>query len=435
MLENARLHPQYHLSTPPPFVIDEVARIQYLCLGNPIPGRTLIENIKEEVPPYTFLVPKGVAQYYTSRAEASQALIVAIEQAFKHVLESCNGRRIIVPLSAGYDSRLILCMLRKAQYDNVLCYSVGKRNGGEQQVAEDVAQRLEYPFVHINFENKEYVMQQVGSEAFERYVNYVGGLTNFLWLFEYNALLYLEKKGLAQQGDIYMPGHLGDYLGGSKLSLIDLSETMTSREIASRFMCYQAEYLHLLSVRERRQVTLQLASFYDSLGDEYTPLSRINQFIASIRILPNINNSARAAQFLGYQVVLPFWDTTLIDWFKRMPIAYLKGKHLYNETLYTHFFAPLQVTEGSLKHDYQLTTLQRLLGRLKLILPSSLLTLRHRPDYLGEDILAEPLLEELIRDGVIGAENECLSSNEIMLRWYLHHVQQTLAETVVPTAM
>ena len=47
------------------------------------------------------------------------------------LIKSCSSRKIIIPLSAGYDSRFILSGLIDKGYKNIITFSYGRKNNRE----------------------------------------------------------------------------------------------------------------------------------------------------------------------------------------------------------------------------------------------------------------------------------------------------------------
>ena len=78
---------------------------------------------------------------------------------------------------------------------------------------------MNYPLYIINptkTEIKELV--QLDSHEFQQYYQFIGGLSNFVWLFEYAAINYLRKIKAIEQNAIFIPGHSADYNAGSHLT-------------------------------------------------------------------------------------------------------------------------------------------------------------------------------------------------------------------------
>ena len=73
----------------------------------------------------------------------------------KKMIDSLNGRQVIIPLSAGNDSRLIASGLKHLGYENVKCYSYGMPDNFETKIAKIVADKLGYDFKFLPLSAKE----------------------------------------------------------------------------------------------------------------------------------------------------------------------------------------------------------------------------------------------------------------------------------------
>ena len=56
-----------------------------------------------------------------------------IEESIGSLVRYANGRQIAIPLSGGYDSRLILSILSKTGYQNILCFTYGVKGNKESE--------------------------------------------------------------------------------------------------------------------------------------------------------------------------------------------------------------------------------------------------------------------------------------------------------------
>ncbi len=73
----------------------------------------------------------------------------------KNLIKSVGGRQIVVPLSAGNDSRLIVSCLKKLSYENVVCFSYGRQGTYEVSASKKVAHTLGYKWIYIQDTIKE----------------------------------------------------------------------------------------------------------------------------------------------------------------------------------------------------------------------------------------------------------------------------------------
>jgi len=67
-----------------------------------------------------------------------------LEGIFSRFVEGNGGRKVIVPLGGGWDSRLIVAMLRKQGMDDVLCFSYGPPGDEESLISKEVTEALGY---------------------------------------------------------------------------------------------------------------------------------------------------------------------------------------------------------------------------------------------------------------------------------------------------
>ena len=76
-----------------------------------------------------------------------------IDNAIRNLIQIANGSNIILSLSSGKDSLIILLKLMEIGYDKVLTYSFGKHNSYEHFIARNVSKQfgLEYTFLLIEY--------------------------------------------------------------------------------------------------------------------------------------------------------------------------------------------------------------------------------------------------------------------------------------------
>ena len=61
------------------------------------------------------------------KTEFKKKLTQELLKLMKRIGESCKDRQILIPLSGGYDSRLIASGLKKIGVNNVVCFSYGQK--------------------------------------------------------------------------------------------------------------------------------------------------------------------------------------------------------------------------------------------------------------------------------------------------------------------
>lgn len=418
-------------------VVSPAACRQYLYTGAPLAGNTLVEGLKQGKPASITLFenqhvteisfsPYGapIATPLVTKTLANTAFEKVLNTVFKRVINSVENRQVVVPLSGGYDSRLVLAMLHKMGVKNILCYTVGKHNPSEQGIAKQVAAALQVPLYHIDYRDAQYRMQQFKSAAFARFVDTIGADGNFMWLFEYNAILWLKQQGILQDNAVFIPGHVGDFYAGSHLRKLGIKEKESLQGIRRKLVLHAFEYGKPCW---NTAFCADIKKALQNLPHHQSSWLVAMQFIAENRLAHQILNSARVYEFLGYKVLLPLCDVDFIQFFTRLPFAALCEPSFYEEYLLKHVFEPLQIAFKKPTHAAQLRK-QRLKNRLKPWVPRNLyLRRKKQQDVTTETYLLNDMLAEL--SAVKGVEltlQNFASGNEVMLYWYLNRVKNQL---------
>lgn len=418
-------------------VINPEACRQYLYTGAPLAGNTLVEGLKQGKPASVTLFEnqyvtelsfspyaEPIATPLVTKMLANTAFEKVLNTVFKRVINSVENRQVVVPLSGGYDSRLVLAMLHKMGVKNILCYTVGKHNPLEQGIAKQVAAALQVPLYHIDYRDAQYRMQQFKSAAFARFVDTIGADGNFMWLFEYNAILWLKQQGLLQDNAVFIPGHVGDFYAGSHLRKLGIKEKESLQGIRRKLVLHAFEYGKPCW---NTAFCADIKKALQNLPHHQSSWLVAMQFIAENRLAHQILNSARVYEFLGYKVLLPLCDVDFIQFFSRLPFAALYELSFYEEYLLKHVFEPLQIAFKKPTHAAQLRK-QRLKNLLKPWVSRNLYLRRKKQrDVTTETYLLNDMIAELsaIKGVALTLENFA-SGNEVMLYWYLNRVKNQL---------
>lgn len=445
-IDTSRIYPVYYRKAADSFLlsdnaytlvqhgdkIDEQAMEEYKASGAPFEGKTLVEQIRQ-VKPGHYLLADGTQKPYYQYAirmqdvcmHTYQELQTLLERVFQRMLQRINGRQIVVPLSGGNDSRLIVCMLKKAGYKNVLCYTAGRPNNKEEMVACKVAEQTGYQWIRINTLDPDLrKLISTDNEEFQRYYKHIGNLGNFVWLFDYVALRYLQQKGLLSDNAVFVPGHVADVVAGSHLTKACVHANDNVAYLTSCILYDSFEYFAKTQQSVRKAVKQYLLRHTHTDSAKW---SVFQSFIFQNRLPHNILNSGRVYEFTGYDIELPFWDKEFIDFFRTQPYHTLNGCSFYIDCIRTCYFQPMGVDFHTPPHSASYYYRMKIRKRLKQLLPARMVHhFAHLEDVLGERELSEPLLRELISNGIYPDDKHYLSINQIMKDWYLMKVRQYL---------
>lgn len=391
-------------------------------------GNTLVDGIYQIMPgAITRFFEDGITENHkyfnynvgsqaVKYADKSQLLSV-LQDATKRLICRASGRQIVVPMSAGYDSRIILCLLKEQGYTNVLTYTMGSNvDSSEVYVARKVAQTLGYTHYQIDLN---LVGEELDFSDFDKYVMYEGALTNFCWCEEYACVKWLQKRGLLNKDAIFVPGHAGDFFAGSHLakSLITEKSSMLALVYGILFNNFEANRGLKTSYIKKEFITLKAHGDY--------PPSLYNAFVFNNRLPHFIINSARTFTFFGHEVVLPLWDMDFLQLMQKLPMQQMKSSSFYNESVEL-VFERNNVNFPKRKLPISVYRKQYIKNIVSVLLPSVLLSKLKKPDVdvLGGWHLANILCKDF--SYYTSRAPKPYSINSALTEWYIGTIEKLL---------
>jgi len=272
----------------------------------------------------------------------------ALLLAFRRIIESVNGRQVVVPLSAGFDSRLVAATLKRCRYDNVLCFSYGIPGNNQEARSRETATKLGYRWVQVPYSATRW-REALSSKEIGEYWAFSANGTSLPHPDDWLAVKLLKESYELSDDAVFVPGHTGDFICGSHLKNVfdpwfqedpyDLEGAIIKK--------HYSLWENLASRRHVREVILHrlseaLESFPRKTDED---LARMYEYWEwQERQAKFIVNSVRGYEFFGYSWRLPLWDCAIMDFWKRIPISLKMDKYLYRAYLTTH--DPMGVFQG-----------------------------------------------------------------------------------------
>lgn len=286
-----------------------------------------------------------------------EALFAAMDEmlvgVFERLLASTAGRPIVVPLSGGQDSRLVVAMLRRLGRRDVLCYSYGRAGNWESRVSEAVARKLGYAWEFVPAACRRWQDRLLSEEA-KAFHLYRGGLSSVACARDWPAVWELKLAGKIPADAVVVPGHTGDVVSGGHIP----------RDFADRDVVGSSELVRTLlrdhyglwhwSKHGRTLGVTMGARVLDCLGDlpAETPeeaASALECWEWQERQAKFIVNLCRAYEFWGYDWRIPLWDSGMCDFWARVPLKLRLGQRLYNAYLNRSVFRTLGISQDDFR--------------------------------------------------------------------------------------
>lgn len=269
---------------------------------------------------------------------------------FSRLLETveAEGQHLVVPLSGGLDSRILVAMLSRLGAREVTCFSYGPKHNLESSISRKVAEAVGYPWYFIEY-TQETWRDLDDSGDLDRYFRYAGNLTSLPHVQDLPAVRALQERGLIPDRSVFVPGHESDLLSGCKIpKKYDPDVDLTVEEVDDHLI--DAHYTNVAWRNDpavRRCIVDRIHAAIAPLtegaaGDQVTGTDMIDYFDFHERQAKYILNSMRVYEFYGYEWHLPYWDIDLVSFFLRTPVQYRMGQRLYKR------FARERVFSGEL---------------------------------------------------------------------------------------
>jgi asparagine synthase (glutamine-hydrolysing) len=301
-------------------------------------------------------------RYYAFRhgdflATGTSELISRLEQVhagvFSRLVEGIGDRTIVVPLSGGYDSRLIGVSLRDMGVRDVVCYSYGVPGNWESRISRELARYLGFRWEFVPYSAERW-RAWAATESFARYFRAAGNLCSVPHIQDWPAVLELQREKRVPPGSVFVPGHSGDFLAGSHIPKWYIERpTVQRRAILDSLLHAHYSLWDWPAEADRELRELfdgRIESVVGPVGDS-SPEQAADTFERwdlQERQAKFICNSVRVYESFGFEWRLPLFDAALMDFWARIPVEQRTGRTLYFE--FVRRRQSLPVTEANRDH-------------------------------------------------------------------------------------
>jgi asparagine synthase (glutamine-hydrolysing) len=259
------------------------------------------------------------------------------------MLAGAGVRQIVIPLSAGNDSRLIASGLKRLGAGNVKCFTYGVAGNFEAQISRQVAEKLGYPwrFVALSHCGERRFYQ---SDAFKRYWREADNCNAVPYIQGLSALHYLKESGWIDADAVFVNGNTGDFISGGHIpqamhdSLSGLTKDRHIERLIDAFLKkHFSLWENLKTEANLDTVKTQLRAEIARLDCENIPGEAMHGVYEYLELLHRqskyILGNQRIYEFYGYEWRLPLWDDEYLRFWAKVPLHLKAGQHLYKNML------------------------------------------------------------------------------------------------------
>ena len=258
---------------------------------------------------------------------------------FQKLLSQIGNRQIIIPLSAGNDSRLVASVLKHLGAKNVKCYSYGTPGNFEAKVAKKVAEKLGYEWKFIALTHKSEKNYYKSSE-YEEYLNYSQTYCSVPYIQSLSTIKYLKDTNWIHKDAVFINGNSGDFISGGHIKLNSQGDCNTQNEkqrkenilthiIEKHFSLwsYLKSKNNISQIKNNlwKEITFGCGELLnknkDHLFYEYSEfIDRQSSYVIS---------GQRIYEYYHYDWRLPLWDDEYISFWRKVPLDFKHKKKLY----------------------------------------------------------------------------------------------------------
>lgn len=328
--------------------------LTFLNLAGYVTGdKTVRKNIKQILPGSLILVERKTGKctsqryyrYLPQEIEEPQDESVLIDRlggimdrVFKRLIDRAQGRPIAIPLSGGFDSRIILCKLHELGYENLSAISYGAEGNAQAARAKIISAELGVPWTFIP-SSPELARKHFESARRREYWDYADNLCTLPSMQEYEAFVELGEYGALPKDTIIINGQTGDFLTGGHIpkpimdkgfGLPELIEYTIQKHfgvfpdaINQETKAYLTSYLNQQfseMCKSEEPDRFELAACFESLEWQ----ERQSKYVV---------NGQRIYDFLGYGWELPLWDLELMQFLEQVPLEMRYKQRLFKAYL------------------------------------------------------------------------------------------------------
>ena len=344
--------------------------------------------------------------------ELKSEFLDILRDSIQRIIKLANGRQIVLPLSGGYDSRTIASLLKQLNYEKILCYTYGKKNSPEVIISKKVANELGLNWFFVEYNEQTVNQDFPQSNEFKEYYKFASNHISVFSTQDYFAVKYLHDNKIINDNAIFVPGHSGDFLGGSHLS---------NAEIANRDniidVIYQKQNLLNKKIFKNKKVLKEKISslieienikddFFYSIDENFNLKERQSKFII---------NSLRIYEYFGYQHAIPLWDNELTEFFRVLPLKFKLNSYFYEKILLEDIFDHMNINYRKNRkiNDKIKDKIKKVIRKFLPTFLENIIMKYKFPDINRSSLRSIPLLKE------INVNTPFRLNNLVAAKWYI----------------
>ncbi|QKY21483.1 hypothetical protein B4589_014295 [Halolamina sp. CBA1230] len=263
--------------------------------------------------------------------ELGEEFIDVLDNVFDRVIRAAQGRQIVVPLSGGYDSRLIALMLKRSGYENVMTYSDKSSGSKNAEVAKKVAENLDLPWSTVDITHSDW-RSFYNSERWGEYFDkagYLGSLPIPTHIFTLEKLI---EEGEITRDAIVLPGHSALDTMKATPERLEGKSDIDLGELTSLIVDQHFKYNTHIQIPQRRLANRVAGSIgMDTPDEPESAVEAFERWRLKERRTKLIVNGNRPFDFVGLDCWIPLEDEELYQFWRNVPMEQKRHRSFYEQ--------------------------------------------------------------------------------------------------------
>lgn len=354
-------------------LIDENARLEIAMSGFVIGNKTIYKNLHSlkageivmfhensyELTKYHRYFGEIVNKSFEDYLEELSQVTLNI---FRKMLNKIGDRQIIIPLSAGNDSRLVASILKHLGAKNVKCYSYGSSGNFEAKIAKKISKKLGFEWKLIPLTHKSEKIFYA-SKDYKYYLNFTETYCSVPYIQSLSSIKYLKDIKWISDDAIFINGNTGDFISGGHINLNMINnfkidneklrkENILNQLIEKHFFLWG--YLKTNNNFDKLKINLWdeiirgcgkiQKNSNDHLLYEYSEfVNRQSEYVI---------NGQRMYEYYGYDWRLPLWNDEYLFFWQKVPLDFKIKQKLYIKMLKKNNFGNVWGDEFPVNKKY-----------------------------------------------------------------------------------
>lgn len=334
--------------------IDEDAKLEVSMSGFTIGNKTLYKNLNSLKAGEAVIFENNnfkYIQYYKyfgeieekSYDEYIEELSEVTLDMFRKMLNQVGDRQIIVPLSAGNDSRLVVSALKHLGAKNVKCYSYGTPGNFEADIAKIIAEKLGYEWKFIPLTHRS-EKKYYKSNEYKEYLDFCETYSSVPYIQSLSTIKYLKDMKWIDEDAVFINGNSGDFISGAHInkmmknienidSIRERKENILNELINKHFSLwgYLKTSQNINKIKENlwNEIIQACGDLTEKNKDHL--LYEYSEFID--RQSSYVITGQRAYEYYGHEWKMPLWDDEYLHFWQKVPAEYKVNQKLYIDML------------------------------------------------------------------------------------------------------